>query len=75
MNKNPLISIIIVSYNNYKYIYNAIDSVLSQDYPNIELIISNDASPDFDKIAIEKYLKKNSKKNIKNIIINNNKKT
>lgn len=74
MNKNPLISIIIVSYNNYKYIYNAIDSVLSQDYPNIELIISNDASPDFDKIAIEKYLKKNSKKNIKNIIINNNKK-
>lgn len=74
MNENPLISIIIVSYNNYKYIYNAIDSVLSQDYPNIELIISNDASPDFDKIAIEKYLKKNSKKNIKNIIINNNKK-
>lgn len=74
MNENPLISIIIVSYNNYKYIYNAIDSVLFQDYPNIELIISNDASPDFDKITIEKYLKKNSKKNIKNIIINNNKK-
>lgn len=71
MNK-PLVSLIILSYKNYHYIYEALDSVLCQDYPNIEIVISNDGSDDFDKNAVEKYLKINRKNNIKNIIINNN---
>ena len=70
--KKPLISIIILSYKNYHYIYEALDSVLCQDYPNIEIVISNDGSDDFDKKAVEKYLKINRKNNIKNIIVNNN---
>lgn len=70
--KKPLISIIILSYKNYHYIYEALDSVLCQDYPNIEIVISNDGSDDFDKNAVEKYLKINRKNNIKNIIVNNN---
>lgn len=71
--RKPLVSVIIISYKNYLYIYEALDSVLSQTYPNIELIISNDGSSDFDKLAIEKYLKKHAKKNIKRIVVNNNK--
>jgi len=74
MIEKPLISVIIVSYKNYKYIYQAIDSVLLQDYKNIELIISNDGSDDFNKKAVEIYFKKHSNKNIKRIVVNNNKK-
>ena len=70
--KKPLISIIMLSYKNYHYIYEALDSVLCQDYPNIEIVIRNDGSDDFDKKAVEKYLKINRKNNIKNIIVNNN---
>ncbi len=70
--RKPLVSVIIISYKNYLYIYEAIDSVLIQNYPNIELIINNDGSSDFDKPAIQRYLKKHAKRNIKRIVVNNN---
>ena len=74
MKSNPLISVLILSYKNYQYIYDALDSVLHQDYPNIEIVISNDGSDDFNQTKINQYLTKNKKQNIKNIIINNNQK-
>lgn len=42
----PLISVILATYNGSKYLSEAIDSVLAQDYQNIELIIIDDASTD-----------------------------
>lgn len=74
MTNKELVSIIILSYKNYQYLYETLDSVLIQDYPNIEIVISNDGSSDFNKKEVKKYLDKNKKKNIKNFIINNNKK-
>lgn len=44
--KNPIVSIIIISYNESKYLREAVDSVLSQDYENIEVIIGDDGSTD-----------------------------
>lgn len=41
-----LVSVAIVTYNSERYIENAIKSVLTQDYPNIEIIISDDSSTD-----------------------------
>lgn len=61
----PLVSVIILSYNNYSYFYEALNSLLSQDYPNIELIISDDGSKKFNKQEVEKYLLKNKGKNLK----------
>lgn len=69
----PLISVVILSYNNYRYFYEALDSLLQQDYPNIELILSNDGSADFDEQAIKQYLDQNKGPNIKNVVIRNNK--
>ncbi|MFX0039690.1 MAG: glycosyltransferase family 2 protein [Promethearchaeota archaeon] len=50
-------SILMANYNNSKYIEQAIDSVLNQDYPFWELIIVDDNSTDSSKDVIRTYLK------------------
>lgn len=72
MNDKPLVSVILLSYNNTQYITQAIKSVLEQNYANIELIISDDCSEYFDKESILKYVEKNKRQNVRNLIINVN---
>lgn len=54
----PLFSILIANYNNGKYIAECLDSVLNQDYPNIEIILVDDSSTDESLAIIQPYLKK-----------------
>lgn len=42
----PLVSVVIAVHNQAAYLAEAIDSVLSQDYPGIELIVLDDGSTD-----------------------------
>ena len=42
----PLVSIVIPVYNGVDYMREAIDSALSQTYPNIEVLVVNDGSTD-----------------------------
>lgn len=42
----PLVSVIIPAYNQAQFLGEAIESVLNQTYPQFELIVVNDASPD-----------------------------
>jgi len=58
----PLISVAIITYNSENFITQAIDSVLSQDYPNIEVIISDDASTDNTHTVLKKYQQKHPHK-------------
>ncbi|MBA7608924.1 Undecaprenyl-phosphate 4-deoxy-4-formamido-L-arabinose transferase [subsurface metagenome] len=59
----PKVSVIIPLYNQKQYVGEAIESILNQTYPNIEIIVVNDGSTDNPFSVLEKY-----KKNI--ILIN-----
>lgn len=72
--RQPLVSIIVLSYKNLDYIYEALNSALSQDYSAIELMVTDDGSVDFNKKEIENYILKNKKSNIKKITVRKNKK-
>ena len=56
--RSPLVSIVIPVYNGEKYISKSIESILNQDYKNIELIIVNDGSTDKTKEIINSYTNK-----------------
>lgn len=51
----PSVSIVIDSYNHEKYIRDAIDSALHQDYANKEVVVIDDGSTDHSKEIIESY--------------------
>jgi len=57
MKKEPLVSIIIPTYNRQNTILRAVESVLNQTYKNWELIIVDDGSTDNTKNILKSYLK------------------
>lgn len=63
-----LVSIIVMTYKKFDYLKENIESICKQKYSNIEVIISDDGSPNFEKREIEKFFE-NRKENIKKIEI------
>jgi glycosyltransferase involved in cell wall biosynthesis len=53
----PLVSIICLCYNHERFIAEALDSVLAQTYPNLEIIIVDDCSTDNSVAVIQQYLR------------------
>ena len=58
---DELVSIVIPIYNAEKYLKKCLDSILNQEYKNIEVICVNDGSTDSSKAIIENYIKKDKR--------------
>ncbi len=54
---HPLVTIICLCYNHEKYVLDALDSVRLQTYPNIQVIVVDDASSDESPSLIRNFLK------------------
>lgn len=61
---SKLISVVTLSYKNTRQLFATIDSILMQNYPYIEIILSDDGTEGFDPAIYEKYIKANKKSNI-----------
>lgn len=71
--KEILVTVIVLVYNNAKYLDNAVNSILIQDYKNVEVILTDDGSKEIDKEKFEDAGNKLKKKFPKILINYNNK--
>ena len=55
-NKYPLVSAVVPAYNSETWIARMLESIIAQDYPNIEIIVVNDASTDATEEAARRTL-------------------
>jgi glycosyltransferase involved in cell wall biosynthesis len=60
MNDYPLISVVVATYNGAKFIGAQLDSILTQTYPNIEIIIVDDNSTDETQQILHQYAATNN---------------
>lgn len=67
------VSCIILCYQNFKYIYGALDSIMNQTYKEIEIIVADDASHMFPKEKICEYVENRKNRNIVSFKIFSNK--
>ena len=54
--KGPKVSVICLCHNQANYVSAAMQSVLDQTYPNIELVVVDDGSDDRSKEIIQKFI-------------------
>jgi len=53
----PLISLVIPVYNTEKFLGMSLESAISQNYPNLEILILNNGSTDGSQVIIDRYAK------------------
>ena len=58
----PFVSFCMTSYNQREYALMGLDAAIKQDYPNLEIIVSDDASTDGSVCALRKYACENANK-------------
>lgn len=61
MISNKLVSVIIPIYNAEKHLHNSLNSVINQDYKNLEIILVNDGSTDNSVVECQKYIEKDKR--------------
>ena len=60
----PLVSVVVPCYNAEKFIADCLQSVVTQDYPSLEIITVDDCSTDNSVEEIHRFMMKSSKKDV-----------
>lgn len=68
----PLFSILVLCYKNMDLLFGMLDSIFRQDYPRIQLIVSDDASEDFDVDTVRDYIAAHQRGNIEQVVVRTN---
>ena len=61
LNDLPLVTMIVGIYNGEKYLKDCIDSIIGQNYRNLEILLINDGSSDLSGEIIDEYAKKDER--------------
>jgi glycosyltransferase involved in cell wall biosynthesis len=64
--KNPLVSVVIPTYQQAEFLPACLQSVLDQTYPHLEIVVVNDGSTDATYSILEEFAKKDSRLRILN---------
>lgn len=75
LEKQPLVSIIVITYNSSKYVLETLESAKAQTYQNIELIVSDDCSTDNTVEICREWIEKNKKRFLRTELITSEKNT
>lgn len=65
----PLVSVILISYNSSAYVCETLESIKSQSYRNIELIVSDDGSKDETLEICQRWIEENKTRFIRTALI------
>lgn len=65
----PLFTVAVLTYLQMHFFADCLDSILEQTYPNIEIVVCDDCSADFNADAVRKYIDENKRKNIKRVVV------
>lgn len=72
MEDYPLFSVLVLCYKNCNLLWQMLDTILSQTYPRIQLVVSDDGSSDFDVETVEKYIQAHKRHNIESFLVRKN---
>lgn len=70
---NPLVSIIVITYNSSKFVLETLESAKAQTYQNIELIVSDDCSTDNTVEICRQWLEENKERFVRTELISTEK--
>lgn len=65
----PLVSCVVTCYKKIPYLYEAIDSVLMQDYPRIELLVTDDGTENFPTQEVSDYIERKKGPGIERYVV------
>lgn len=72
--ENNVFSVVVLCYNNQQYLSVCLDSIISQNYPAIEIIVADDGSCEFDTNKHIEYITSLNKGNVVNFCVYQNEK-
>ena len=61
---DKLVSVILLSYNSADQLPRALGSVFAQDYPRLEIIVTDDGSEEFSEEEVREYIETHKTPNI-----------